>query len=305
MVIPVAQEDHQLCGGLFHGAEGAGVGQLLTDFSGKVTTAAAKNGAFGMNATGTGGWGTLIAQTVNVEAGKNYVLSFWYKTNAVGANVQVKQDNNNGAKIEGTGGWDTATEWTYVEYKFTAPTDKVFFNVCGGGNGNAENLYFDDVTLLELGTKTPDRLSGGETSRTEETKTGRGLAFKFTIQANGITVEKGNQVVLTDATVKALNDSEDYQLVDFGALVTNQEAIGTNADAFTTDSLSTSTIRVPAKYLMDLEDDSATYAVRVINIPDENADTTIYARAYYVYENEAGEQIIVYDEIFSDSYNGK
>ena len=270
-----------------------------------VSVDAAKNGAFGMHATGGGGWGTMISQTVTVEEGKNYVLSFWYKANTVGANVQVKQNNNDGAAIAGTGGWYSRNEWTYVEYKFTAPTDKIFFNVCGGGNGNAESVYFDDVTLLELGTKQPDRLSGGETSRTEETKTGRGLAFKFTIQANGITLEKGNQVVLTDATVKALNDSEDYKLVDFGALVTNQEAIGTNADAFTTDSLSISTIRVPAKYLMEWDENSATYAVRVINIPDENADTTIYARAYYVYENADGRQVIVYDEIFSDSYNGK
>ena len=121
----------------------------------QVETAAAKNGAFGMHAKGTGGWGTLIAQTVTVEAGEEYVLSFWYKTNSVGANIQVKQDNNSGAAIEGAGGWYNKTEWTYVEYKFTAPTDKIFFNVCGGGNGTAEDLYFDDIVLNKIDNGTP------------------------------------------------------------------------------------------------------------------------------------------------------
>lgn len=275
-----------------------------TFYGSKVKTEAAKNGAFGINATGNGSWGTMIAQTVNVEAGKNYVLSFWYKTNSVGANVQVKQDNNDGAAIAGTGGWCNLTEWTYVEYKFTAPTDKVFFNICGGGNGNAESLYFDDITLVEMGVKTPDLISGGETSRTEEAGTGLGLAFKFNITANGIAVENGNQVLMDGATINALNDGQQYKLVEFGALASNDDAIGTDEDAFTVNNLSGKNIKVPAKYLMDLEEDSATYAVRIINIPAEKADTVVYARGYYIYENADGEQVIVYDEIFSASYSG-
>ena len=269
--------------------------------SSKVTTAAAKNGAFGMNANGTGGWGTMIAQTVNVEAGKTYVLSFWYKTNAVGANVQVKQDDNNGAKIEGTGGWYTNTDWTFVEYKFVAPTDKIFFNVCGGGTGTAENLYFDDITLVEMGVKTPDLIEGGETSRTEESKTGLGLAFKFNITADGIAAD-GNVVDLTHATVTI--GGESYKLVEFGALASNDAAIAADADTFTFDNLSGKTIKVAAKYLLDVAEDNASYAVRVINIPESEADTTVYARAYYVYEDAEGEQIVVYDDIYSATYNG-
>ncbi len=284
----------------------AGTTTGWTAYSGSsVKTDAAKNGAFGMNATGTGGWGTLIAQTVDVEAGKNYVLSFWYKVNSVGANVQVKQDNNNGLMYEGTGGWYTSTEWTYVEYKFPAATNKVFFNVCGGGNGSAENLYFDDITLMEMGVNSKaDRIDGGETSRTEETATGLGLAFKFTIHASGLAVEKGNQVVLDNATIKALSDGQDYKLVGFGALASYDDTIGTNEEAFKVDNLSGSTIQVPAKYLMEMEEDSATYAVRIVNIPADSADTTVYARAYYIFENASGKQVIVYDEIYSASYNG-
>lgn len=268
-----------------------------------VSVDAAKNGAFGMHATGSGGWGTMISQTVNVTAGKNYVLSFWYKANAVGANVQIKRDNNDGAMYEGTGGWYSQSEWTYVEYKFTADTDTIFFNVCGGGNGNAESVYFDDVTLLEMGTnENKDVISGGETSRTEEVTTGLGLAFRFTIAAEGITAQNGNVADLSGATVSIGGAA--YKLVEFGAVMSNDEAVGSDLDAFTLDNLSPRTIKIAAKYLTDLEEDSATYAVRIINIPAEEADTTIYARAYYVYENAEGEQITVYDEIYSDSYNG-
>lgn len=267
-----------------------------------VSVDAAKNGAFGMHATGSGGWGTMISQTVSVTAGKTYMLSFWYKANAVGANVQVKRNNNDGAMYEGTGGWYSRNEWTYVEYKFTADTDKIFFNICGGGNGNAESVYFDDFTLVEMGVKIPDLIEGGETSRTEETKTGLGLAFKFTILADGITATNGNVVDLTNATVSI--GGESYKLVEFGALLSNDATIGTDGDKFSVDALSLRTIKITAKYLMEWEEDSTTYAVRAIHIPAEQADTTIYARAYYIYEDTDGQQVIVYDDIYSATYNG-
>ena len=267
-----------------------------------VSVDAAKNGAFGMHATGSGGWGTMISQTVDVTVGKTYMLSFWYKANSVGANVQVKRNNNDGAMYEGTGGWYSRNEWTYVEYKFTADTDKIFFNICGGGNGTAESVYFDDFTLVEMGIKIPDLIDGGETSRTEESKTGLGLAFKFTILADGITAINGNVADLTNATVTI--GGEGYKLVEFGALLSNDTAIGTDADEFSVDNLSAKTIKVSAKYLLDLEPDSASYAVRVINIPESEADTTVYARAYFIYEDADGQQVIIYDDIFSATYNG-
>ncbi len=281
-----------------------GTNASWTAFSGSsVKAEAAKNGNYGMKATGTGGWGTLIAQTVPVTAGKNYVLSFWYKTNSVGANVQVKQDNNDGAAIEGTGGWCNKTDWTFVEYTFTAPTDKVFFNICGGGNGTAENLYFDDITLMEMGSNRADLIDGGETSRTEDTK-GLGLAFKFTIAADGIAVKNRNVVDLTGATVKAMNDGKDYKLVEFGAVMTNDATVGNDKDAFKLNNLSRRTIQITAKYLTDLEADNASYAVRITNIPSEQVDTIIYARPYYVFENANGKRVTVYDEVYSASYNG-
>ena len=87
-------------------------------------------------------------------------------------------------------------------------------------------------------------------------------------------------------------------------MASNDATIGANADKFNLDNLSGKTIKVTAKYLMDLEEDNASYAVRVINIPVEKADTTIYARPYFVYEDAEGKQIVVYDDVFSATYNG-
>lgn len=47
---------------------------------------------------------------------------------------------------------------------------------------------------------------------------------------------------------------------------------------------------------------SATYAVRIINIPANNADATIYARPHFICEDAEGEQIVVYDDICSATY---
>ena len=82
------------------------------------------------------------------------------------------------------------------------------------------------------------------------------------------------------------------------------EALVIPTDGRNLYNLSTKTIKITAKYLMDLEEDNASYAVRVINIPVEKADTTIYARPYFVYEDAEGKQIVVYDDIFSATYNG-
>ncbi|MBR0447083.1 MAG: carbohydrate binding domain-containing protein [Clostridia bacterium] len=147
-------------------------------------------------------------------------------------------------------------------------------------------------------------ISGGETSRTEETKTGLGLAFRFEIAANGIAVEGTNTADLTNATVDALGDGNGYKLVDMGAVVSNDLSVGRNADKMTLDHLSGKTIQIKAVYLQDLEADSAAYAVRVINIPEAQESTLIFARAYYVVEIE-GERIIVYGDIYEANYAGK
>ena len=166
--------------------------------------------------------------------------------------------------------------------------------------------FIQDKGLDVVIPESPDLISGGETSRTEETDTGLGLAFKFTIAANGIGIKenKKTQADLTNATVTV--NGVECKLVEFGAVMTNKIGIGQNEDQFNLDNVDgKKVLQVTAKYLVDLEPDSAAYAVRIINIPTSHSASAIYARPYYIYEDVNGEQCVVYDEIFSANYDGK
>ena len=114
-----------------------------------ISADAAKDGAFGAHLVGNGGWGGLLNQTISVEAGKQYKLSFWINVNQNGVNVQVK--NGAGATIEGAGGWFDANKKDHlVEWLFTATDDSVLINFCGAGNGIAEDAYVDNFVLAEV-----------------------------------------------------------------------------------------------------------------------------------------------------------
>ena len=124
-----------------------------------------------------------------------------------------------------------------------------------------------------------------------------GLAFRFTIDVTGMT-QKGTTAVYDNA--KVMYNGQEYSLVGMGAIVSN------DADAeLTRENIDgVQTIDVFAKYLWNLNEDSASYAVRVIDIPEEGKDTTVYARAYFVIEVE-GEQVVVYaDDVAEQTYNG-
>ena len=126
------------------GAEGWGLNQSTA-----INATAAKNGALGAHLKGNGGWGSMLERTFDTEAGKNYELSFWIKAIASGTNIQVKDQTWQGAAIAGAGGWFNNTEWTQITYIFTAVSDKTYLNFCGSGDA-AEELYVDDVNLLEI-----------------------------------------------------------------------------------------------------------------------------------------------------------
>lgn len=148
-------------------------------------------------------------------------------------------------------------------------------------------------------------ISNGMTSTSEDVK---GLGFKFDVSATGVnyTMEKTSYVAdFTNANIKAM-DNTNYKLVGMGAVVTNKTAIGTDGSSFYKSAVNgKQIIDIPCKYLWGLDDNSASFAVRVTNIPDAYADRAIYARPYYIYENANGDQITVYGEIVGASYNGK
>ncbi len=108
--------------------------------------AAAKEGSYGAHLKGAGGWGSMMHQTVSVEAGKEYYFAFWIKVNAQGVNMSLT-DLSSDQKI--VADWlDTKySTWTLKEYTFTAPMgcEEVYINFNGGNTGSAEDILVDSM----------------------------------------------------------------------------------------------------------------------------------------------------------------
>jgi len=79
-----------------------------------------------------------------------------------------------------------------------------------------------------------------------------------------------------------------------GSVVTNQEGV----DPVLDNVNGTTVIDVPVVYLTEWNEETCSFAIRIINIPDYAMERIIYARPYYIIE-ENGEQIVVYGEINS------
>ena len=223
--------------------------------------------------------------SIPVVDGQTYTFSYWYKANANGANVTLKGATTG---TQYAYAWTNVQEWTYVTAEFTVEGDnELNLNVCGGGNGVAEDVYLDDLSLMSL-----DDLRVG-------------VAFLMELEAQDIRWNEQYESQLTYATVDAYGDGNRYTLKRMGAIMTNEAEIGQDSVAFTLDHPVLETNRlidVPATYLWSLERDYATYAVRVVDIPFAYADTVIYARPYYVFEQD-GEEIVVSGDVYSRSYN--
>jgi len=117
----------------------------------------------------------------------------------------------------------------------------------------------------------------------KEDKDGIGLAAKFDIVVSGMDIAEGKktQADYTNATVNG------YELISMGAIVTN----------------GVSTKNVPAVYLCDLDDASASYAIRIIDIPADKQDVKITFTPYFTIKID-GEQVTVEGVPVARSYNG-
>ncbi len=119
-----------------------------------------------------------------------------------------------------------------------------------------------------------------------------GLAFKFDAAVDGIVIDEEYIADYTNATV-TIGDVE-YKLIGMGAIMNNKGLNDlTLADVDDVRVLNVAAEKVFGEY---------SYAVRIVNIPADKLDTQIIARPYFIYEN-AGEQIVVYGENESSSYN--
>lgn len=106
-----------------------------------------------------------------------------------------------------------------------------------------------------------------------------GLAFKFDLPVVNMGLD-GTTAIYEGATLNG------YKLVSMGAIVSNDK----------------SQLDIPAVYLCEHAEDSVSYAVRIINIPEANYDSEITAVPYFVVEIN-GELVTVYGEAQVATYN--
>ena len=121
-----------------------------------------------------------------------------------------------------------------------------------------------------------------------------GLAFLFTADVDGIIINEDYKADYTNATV--IINGEEHKVVGMGAILNNQGYENQTLDD------------VDGKYVLNVKAnkvfDDSSYAIRIVNIPDENLDTAITARSYITYEC-GGELITIYGEDIVTSYNAE
>ena len=106
-----------------------------------------------------------------------------------------------------------------------------------------------------------------------------GLAFRFDVACEGMQQDV-TTAIYDNATVNG------YKLLSMGAVITN--GVGS--------------VDIPAVYLWDLQEDVASYVVRLVHIPDNQYDRTITATPYIVLEID-GVATTIYGEAQTCSYN--
>ena len=164
----------------------------------------------------------------------------------------------------------------------------------------AEEVYVDNIVITPVNNEIhPEEALNYGGSSIKENSDGAGLAFRFMVSATGGQRTSKNEYV--EKSGKVTLGKVQYTLVRFGAVLTNQQAVG--ATPFTLDDVNGSNvIDIQGIYLAGLTNDEISFAVRIVDIPTNQYGREIYARPYYVYE-EDGQEVVVYGEIESNSYD--
>jgi len=126
-----------------------------------------------------------------------------------------------------------------------------------------------------------------------------GVGFLYTVMASGITLDRyiGDYSAATITPNSAVSNAK---LVMMGAVMSNDPAAALDLNNLKEDK---SVIDVQAIHFFDVDEQSAAYAVRVVDIPENHKDTLIYSRPYYIYEDADGNEVVCYGAIESATYN--
>ena len=264
-----------------------------------VSASAAYEGEYGAILQGDGGWGSNLTQTFDTVVGSEYQVSFYLKAVKQGTNAQIVSD---GTKLTST--WYNNTIWAKLTLSFVATSTSATLNFCGGGTGETEITYLDNVVITEILPIVQETvITGGESSIRDTAFGTKALAFRFAVKASGAQTVNTTEYVAGSAQVKPwINEDTTYGLKYAGAIV----SVDPNVDAETMvrDDVDKKKVKdVTAKYLCDIAEDSFSFAVRVIDIPDAQVDTLIYVRPYYVYEDANGREQIIYGDATYNCYS--
>ena len=133
-----------------------------------------------------------------------------------------------------------------------------------------------------------------------------GLAFAYTITAKGIAVKNGNEIDYTNATISV--EGKTYKLLEMGVVSHNKESGKAYEIQYCNGS---SIVQIPAKYLFNLNSfGEATFAVRIIQIPEKGKNTHITVLPYVKIQADGVQKTYYfYDYIktrtFNEAANGR
>jgi len=123
-----------------------------------------------------------------------------------------------------------------------------------------------------------------------------GLAFRFNVQVNGMTMDDKNVADYTNATIGG------YKLIRMGAVVTNKTAEDLGFDLTLENAKPNSPlIDIFAAKMFVCNENEVSFAVRIKNIPEDNLNSNITAIPYFIIEVD-GQQYTIYGEAQATSY---
>lgn len=131
-------------------------------------------------------------------------------------------------------------------------------------------------------------------SITSEEDTGNGLAFLFTLNAQGAQKDAGHYYVADSATVTL--EGVTYKVASMGAVVTNDTAVAKDPDQLVRENVrdNRTLVDVEAERLCDADAATCSFAVRIIHLPDRVLGFAVACRPYCVLEDAQGNEITLY-----------
>lgn len=126
---------------------------------------------------------------------------------------------------------------------------------------------------------------------------GVGVAFRFFLEAHHGIMKLDHTYTSKSAGVYRYNNGVEYKLIRMGAVLSNEKN-----PILDLDHLTERTIHIPGNKLCHITEDTLSFTARIVNIPEKGKNTVISARPYYVY-SDGKEEIVVYGEMVSRTYN--